>query len=30
MYKENSLIVSLDLGTYKTAVIVAEATPEGH
>jgi len=29
MYKENSLIVSLDLGTYKTSVIVAETTPEG-
>lgn len=29
MYKENSLVVSLDLGTYKTSVIVAEATPEG-
>lgn len=29
MAKENSLIVSLDVGTYKTAVMVAEATPEG-
>jgi len=29
MAKENSLIVSLDVGTYKTAVVVAEATPEG-
>ncbi|MGE0822484.1 MAG: cell division protein FtsA [Candidatus Binatia bacterium] len=29
MYKENSLIVSLDIGTYKTAVVVAEPTPEG-
>jgi len=29
MYKENSLIVSLDIGTYKTSVIVAEATHEG-
>ena len=29
MTKENSLIVSLDVGTYKTAVVVAEATPEG-
>jgi cell division protein FtsA len=29
MYKENALFVSLDIGTYKTAVIVAEATPEG-
>src|SRR5918999_39178 len=27
MYKENALFVSLDIGTYKTAVIVAEATP---
>jgi cell division protein FtsA len=29
MQRGNSLIVSLDVGTYKTAVIVAEATPEG-
>ena len=29
MAKENSLIVSLDVGTYKTAVVVAEAAPEG-
>jgi len=29
MAKENSLIVSLDVGTYKTAVLVAEAAPEG-
>ena len=29
MAKENSLIVSLDVGTYKTAVVVAESTPEG-
>jgi len=29
MQKENSLIVSLDIGTYKTAVVVAEPTPEG-
>jgi cell division protein FtsA len=29
MYKENALFVSLDIGTYKTAVLVAEATPEG-
>src|SRR5262249_25465465 len=29
MQRENSLIVSLDIGTYKTAVVVAEPTPEG-
>lgn len=29
MGKENSLIVSLDIGTYKTAVVVAEPVPEG-
>jgi cell division protein FtsA len=29
MNKENSLIVSLDIGTYKTSVIVAEHTPQG-
>jgi len=29
MPRENSLIVSLDVGTYKTAVVVAEPTPEG-
>jgi cell division protein FtsA len=29
MQKEHTLIVSLDIGTYKTAVIVAELTPEG-
>jgi cell division protein FtsA len=28
MSRENALIVSLDIGTYKTAVIVAEITPE--
>jgi cell division protein FtsA len=28
MPRENPLIVSLDIGTYKTAVIVAEVTPE--
>ncbi|TMA54505.1 MAG: hypothetical protein E6J80_10195, partial [Deltaproteobacteria bacterium] len=27
MRRDNALIVSLDIGTYKTAVIVAEATP---
>jgi cell division protein FtsA len=29
MQRENSLIVSLDIGTYKTSVVVAEPTPEG-
>jgi cell division protein FtsA len=29
MQRENSLIVSLDIGTYKTAVVVAEPAPEG-
>jgi cell division protein FtsA len=29
MERDNSLIVSLDIGTYKTAVVVAEPTPEG-
>ncbi|MEW6299420.1 MAG: cell division protein FtsA [Thermodesulfobacteriota bacterium] len=29
MQRENTLVVSLDVGTYKTAVIVAEVTPEG-
>lgn len=29
MRTENALIVSLDIGTYKTSVIVAEATPAG-
>jgi cell division protein FtsA len=29
MQKENTLVVSLDIGTYKTAVIVAEMAPEG-
>jgi cell division protein FtsA len=29
MQKENSLIVSLDIGTYKTSVVVAEPAPEG-
>ena len=29
MDKENALLVSLDIGTYKTAVIVSEVTPEG-
>ncbi|MCS6926674.1 MAG: cell division protein FtsA [Candidatus Binatia bacterium] len=29
MQREHTLIVSLDVGTYKTAVIVAEVTPEG-
>jgi cell division protein FtsA len=29
MQRENSLIVSLDIGSYKTAVVVAEPTPEG-
>jgi cell division protein FtsA len=28
MPRENALIVSLDIGTYKTAVVVAEVTPE--
>jgi cell division protein FtsA len=28
MQRDNALIVSLDIGTYKTAVIVAEVTPE--
>src|SRR5215813_5192979 len=28
MPRENALIVSLDIGTYKTAIVVAEATPE--
>ena len=28
MPRENVLIVSLDIGTYKTAVVVAEVTPE--
>ena len=29
MYSEQSLLVSLDIGTYKTAVVVAEHTLEG-
>lgn len=29
MYKENALLVGLDIGTYKTAVIVAEVIPDG-
>ncbi len=29
MEKEDSLLVSVDIGTYKTAVLVAETTPDG-
>ncbi|MGH7966223.1 MAG: cell division protein FtsA, partial [Candidatus Binatia bacterium] len=29
MRTDNALIVSLDIGTYKTSVIVAEAVPQG-
>lgn len=29
MDREDSLLVSVDIGTYKTAVVVAETTPDG-
>ena len=29
MDKEDSLLVSVDIGTYKTAVVVAETTADG-